>query len=175
MQILIPSTSLVLLIGPAGSGKTTFARKHFRSTEILSSDFCRALVCDEEGNQNATPAAFEVLHFIAERRLQARRLTVIDATNVQPQARKPLLKLAHRNRIPAVAIVFELPEEISQQWNRLRMDRMVSPEVITEQSGELRISLQKIDQEGYHFVYVLRSPEQINSARVELRSFPNEF
>ncbi len=90
----IPELSLVVLIGASGSGKSTFARKHFKATEILSSDYCRGLVSDDENNQAATKEAFEVLHFIAGKRLAAGRLPVIDAPNVQPETRKPLVALA---------------------------------------------------------------------------------
>src|SRR5438067_4912807 len=94
MHVTIPELSLVVLIGASGSGKSTFARQHFKATEVLSSDLCRGLVADDEKDQAATPDAFAVLHFIAAKRLAAGRLTVIDATNVQPEARKPLVALA---------------------------------------------------------------------------------
>src|ERR1700675_1927705 len=96
MQIKIPNLSLVVLVGPSGSGKSTFAKKHFLPTEVLSSDTCRGLVSDEENNQAATKDAFELLHFIASKRLALGRLTVIDATNVQPESRKPLVALARK-------------------------------------------------------------------------------
>ena len=94
MDIKIPNLSLVVLIGPSGSGKSTFAKKHFLPTEVLSSDFCRGLVSDDENDQRATNDAFAVLHFIARKRLAAGKLTVIDATNVQPEGRKPLVEHA---------------------------------------------------------------------------------
>ena len=110
MQITIPRLSLVVLIGPSGSGKSTFARAHFLSTEILSSDSCRGLVSDDENNQAVTNHAFELLHFIAGKRLALGRLTVIDATNVQPEARKPLVQLARQYHCLPVAIVLNLPD-----------------------------------------------------------------
>ncbi|HRI71879.1 MAG TPA: AAA family ATPase, partial [Polyangium sp.] len=94
MKISIPELSLVVLVGPSGSGKSSFGRKHFKPTEVISSDVCRGLVSDDENNQSATGDAFEVLHFIAAKRLAAGKLTVIDATNVQPESRKPLVNLA---------------------------------------------------------------------------------
>src|SRR4051812_23291473 len=112
MKINIPELSLVVLIGPSGSGKSTFGRKHFKSTEILSSDFCRGLVSDDENNQAATNEAFEVLHFIATKRLAAGKLTVIDATNVQMEARKPLVALAREYHCLPVAIVLNLPPKV---------------------------------------------------------------
>src|SRR5277367_1355879 len=106
----LPELSLVLLIGPSGCGKSTFARKHFRSTEIISSDYCRGLVSDDESDQSASKEAFEVLNFIAAKRLARGRLTVVDATNVQPEARKPLLALAREYHVFPVAIALNVPE-----------------------------------------------------------------
>src|SRR6516165_7519230 len=123
MHISIPNLSLVVLIGPSGSGKSTFARKHFLPTEVLSSDACRAMVSDEENNQAVTQDAFEVLHFIAARRLALGRLTVIDATNVQPEARKPLVELARKYHCLPVAIVLNLPEVLCHERNRGRAAR----------------------------------------------------
>src|SRR5919112_4405182 len=105
MRIEIPSPSLILLVGPSGCGKSTFARTHFGPTEVVSSDRCRALVSDDEADQSATRAAFEVLHLIVARRLERCRFTVVDATNVHPDARRPLLELARRYHLPTVAVV----------------------------------------------------------------------
>jgi protein phosphatase len=109
MQLTIPELALVVLIGPSGAGKSTFARRHFKPTEILSSDFCRGLVRDDENDQSATEDAFAVLHFVAGKRLAAGRLTVVDATNVQPESRQPLVTLARQYHCLPVAIVFDLP------------------------------------------------------------------
>ena len=104
-DIKIPELSLVVLIGPSGCGKSTFARKHFKPTEVLSSDFCRGLVSDDENNQAATKDAFEILHFIAAKRLAAGKLTVVDATNVQPEARKPLVALAREYHVLPLSLI----------------------------------------------------------------------
>src|SRR3954447_14129806 len=96
MKISIPKLSLVVLIGPSGSGKSTFARKHFLPSEILSSDACRAMVGDDENDQAVTKDAFEVLRFIAAKRLALGQMTVMDATSVQPGAPKPLVELARQ-------------------------------------------------------------------------------
>src|SRR6266516_698155 len=123
MKVTIPELSLVVLIGPSGCGKSTFARRHFKPTEVLSSDYCRGLVSDDENEQAATKDAFEVLHFIARKRLAAGKLTVIDATNVQTEARKPLVALAREFHVLPVAIVFDLPERLCEQRNRDRPER----------------------------------------------------
>src|ERR1041385_6794430 len=138
--ITIPELSLVVLIGPSGCGKSTFARKHFKPTEVLSSDFCRALVSDDENNQAATKDAFEVLHYIASKRLAAGKLTVVDATNVQSEARKPLVQLAREYHFLPVAIVLNLPEKLCQERNQERPDRSFGPHVVRQQVQQLRRS-----------------------------------
>jgi protein phosphatase len=72
MQLKIPDFALVVLIGASGSGKSSFAARHFAPTEVLSSDRCRGWVSDDETNQNATKDAFDVVHFIAGKRLAGR-------------------------------------------------------------------------------------------------------
>ena len=166
--MIIPEPSLVLLIGPSGSGKSTFAHKHFKPTEILSSDFCRGLVSDDETNQAATDDAFEVLRFIAAKRLAAGKLTVIDATNVQVEARKPLLALAREYHYLTVAIVFNMPSKLCQERNESRLDRNLKPHVIRQQSQQLRRSLRNLKREGFrHFVYVMSTPEAVEASHVE--------
>lgn len=138
MKVTIPELSLVVLIGPSGSGKSSFARKHFKPTEALSSDFCRRLVSDDENAQVATKDAFEVLHFIGSKRLAAAKLTVVDATNVQEEARRPLVALARQYHCLPVAIVFDLPEKLCQERNRDRPDRAFGPHVIRQQAQQMR-------------------------------------
>src|SRR5215468_9919092 len=104
MTINIPELSLVVLIGPSGSGKSTLARRHFKPTEVLSSDFFRGLVADDETDQSASADAFELLHTVLAKRLAAGRLTAIDATNVRPEARRPLLEAARKHHVQPVAV-----------------------------------------------------------------------
>jgi protein phosphatase len=118
MKLTIPELSFVVLIGVSGSGKSTFARKHFKPTEILSSDYCRGLVSDDENSQTATKDAFELLHFIARKRLAAGKLTVVDATNVQPESRKPFVEIAREFHCLPVAIVLDLPERVRMTGTR---------------------------------------------------------
>ena len=138
-----------------GSGKSSFARKHFLPTEILSSDFCRGLVSDDENNQAATNDAFEVLYFIASKRLAAGKLIVVDATNVQTEARKPIVALAREFHCLPVAIVFDLPENLCHERNRDRPDRYFGPHVIRQQSQQLHRSLRGLEREGFRHVFVL--------------------
>ncbi len=167
MQLTIPELSLIVLVGPSGSGKSTFARRHFKATEVLSSDVCRGLVRDDEADQSATVDAFAVLHFIAARRLAAGRLTVVDATNVQPEARKPLVALARQYHCLPVAVVFDLPERLCQERNRARADRDFGPHVVRQQCQQLRRSLRGLKREGFSHVFTLSSPEEVEAATVE--------
>lgn len=163
----IPELSLVALIGTSGSGKSTFARKHFLPTEVLSSDTFRGLISDNENEQAATRDAFEALHFIAAKRLRLGRLTVIDATNVQPEARKPLVELAREFDVLPVAIVLDLPERISHERNRERPDRQFGPHVVRRQRDDLRRSLRGLEREGFRQVFVLSSPEEVDAVTIE--------
>ena len=166
MLLNIPPRSLVLLVGASGCGKSTFARKHFKSTEIVSSDALRAAVSDDEADQSASGDAFEILRLIAGKRLRRGRLTVIDATSVQREARRSLLALAARDRRPAIAIVLNLPVEICLARLRSRTDRRVAEKVVEKQAEDLADSLPGLSAEGFRKVYVLDNKEDIDSARV---------
>jgi polynucleotide kinase-phosphatase len=175
MKITIPELSLVVLIGPSGCGKSTFARKHFRPTEILSSDYFRGLVSDDENDQSATKEAFEALHFIAAKRLAAGKLTVIDATNVQPESRRPLIQLAREYHCLPVAIVLNMPEKLCQDRNCLRPDRDFGPHVIRQQKQQLRRSLRDLQYEGFRHVFVMDSPEEVEASAVERQRLWNNL
>src|SRR3984893_11102162 len=161
MKLTIPELAVVALVGPLWSRKSRFARKHFRPTEVLSSDFCRGLVSDDENSQAATNDAFEVLHFIAAKRLTAGKLVVVDATNVQSEARKPIIALARQFHCLPVAIVFDLPEKLCHERNRDRPDRNFGPHVI-----RLRRSLRNLQREGFRRVHILQSPEEVEGAKI---------
>ncbi len=174
MNIVIPDLSLVVLIGASGSGKSSFARAHFKATETLSSDFCRGLVSDDENDQAATKEAFDVLHYVAAKRLAAGRLTVVDATNVQPEARKPLVALAREYHCLPVAIVLDLPERVCQDRNASRPDRDFGPHVVRNHIKSLRQSLRGLEREGFRHVFVLRSVEEAQAATVTREPLYND-
>jgi len=167
VRLEIPQLSLVVLIGVSGSGKSTFGRTHFLPTEVVSSDFCRGLVSDDENAQDATGDAFELLHYIAGKRLERGRLTVVDATNVQTEARRPLVALARRYHVLPVAIVFDLPERLCQDRNSSRPDRDFGPHVIRNQQRQLRRGLRGLKREGFRQIHVLDSPEAVEAAVIE--------
>jgi len=162
-------------MGPSGCGKSTFARAHFKPTEVLSSDFCRGLVSDDENEQAVTKDAFEVLHFIARKRLAAGKLTVIDATNVQPESRKPLIALAREFHVLPVALVFNFAERICQDRNRTRPDRDFGPHVIRNQAQQLRRSLRGLDREGFRHVHIFENPEQLDGLVIEKQPLWNNL
>lgn len=167
MRLTMPEFCLVTLVGASGSGKTTFAAKHFAPTEVISSDYCRALVRDDESAQDATDDAFDVLFYIARKRLAARRLTVVDATNVRREDRHKLVQLAREFHALSVAIVFDLPEKLCQERNVGRPERDFGPHVVRNQIKLLRRSLRGLRREGFRYDYRLRSPEEVEAAEVE--------
>lgn len=163
----VPDLSLVVLIGATGSGKSTFARRHFKPTEIVSSDFCRGLVADDENDQSASGDAFDVLHYIVGKRLAAGRLTVVDATNVQSEARRRLVQLAREYDVLPVAVVLDLPEEVCLARNAKRPDRSDMPRhVVQRHRRELRRSLRGLEREGFRKVHVLHTEEETDRAAV---------
>lgn len=161
MNISVPELSLILLIGPSGSGKSTFAQQHFAPTEIVSSDVCRGIVSNDENNQAATPDAFELLQFIIGKRLKNGYLTVVDATNVQREARKVLIELARSYHTLPVAIVLDLPRGVCEDRNAEREDRNFGPHVIRQQKQQLRKSLRGLKREGFRKTYVLKTEEEV--------------
>jgi len=172
--IKIPELSLVLLVGVSGSGKSSFAKRHFRPTEVISSDFCRGLVSDDENDQSATEAAFDLLRFIAGKRLTAGHLTVVDATNVQPEARRPLIALAKEHHVLAVAVVLDVPERLCSERNTSRPDRTFGNHVIRNQQAQLRRSMRGLRKEGFHRVYTLKGTEEIDSVVFERERLWND-
>ncbi|MEU9921772.1 polynucleotide kinase-phosphatase [Streptomyces griseoluteus] len=163
----VTDLSLVVLVGASGSGKSTFARKHFAPTEVISSDFCRGLVADDENDQSATGDAFDVLHYIAGKRLAAGRRTVVDATSVQPDARRQLIELAKKYDVLPIAIVLDVPEEVCAERNAARPDRAGMPRrVVQRHTRELRRSLRHLEREGFRKVHVLRGVAEIEDATI---------
>ncbi len=167
MKITLPELSLVVLIGASGSGKSTFASQNFLPTEVISSDFCRGLVSDDENSLDATNDAFEVLHFIAAKRLAAGKLTVIDATNVQPEARQPLIALARRFHVIPVAIVLNMPEQLCLERNRTRPDRNMGPQVIRRMVQNLHYSLRTLEREGFRHIFTFKNVEELETVAIE--------
>src|SRR5688500_6572100 len=172
--LTIPELSLVVLIGASGTGKSTFARARFGPFETLSFDYCRGLVSNDENDQSSTTAAFEVLHFIAAKRLARGLLTVVDATNVQPEARKPLVELARRYHVLPIAIVFDLPERLCEDRNRSREDRTFGPHVIRQQRSQLQKSLRHLQREGFRHVHVMRSADEVAAVTIERQPLWND-
>ncbi len=162
--IHIPEVALVVLIGASGSGKSTFARQHFSAFEILSSDYYRGVVSDDENSQSVSGDAFDVLHLIAAKRLKNMRLTVIDATNVQKESRTQLMRIAREYYVMPVAIVIDLPDSVCIERNRQRPDRQFGAHVIHRQRRDLKASLHTLEREGFRHIHVLRSEEEIAKA-----------
>lgn len=165
-RIVLPDPSLVLLIGPAGSGKSTFARKHFKPTEILSSDFFRALLSDDENNQRIHAEVFDAVHFVARLRLKLRRLTVIDATNLEARFREPFFEMAKQFDIPVVGIVFDIGEAACFRQDAKRR-RSVGDRVLSYHHSQLQRTLSEIENEPFARLYRIRSAWWARRVQVE--------
>ena len=166
MKIEIPEYALLLLVGASGTGKSSFAAKHFLPTEVISSDRMRGWVADDEADQSATADAFDVLHYIVEKRLKSRRFTVVDATNVQPESRKGLIALARKWHALAVAITFELPEELAVTRNAARSDRQFGAGPVRRHMQALKRSIGGMNREGIRYVHRLRSVDEVDAVEI---------
>jgi predicted kinase len=171
--LTIPDPALVVLVGPAGSGKTTFASRHFPPQEILASDAMRAIVGRGESDQSATKTAFAALHRQLEHRLRERKLTVVDATNVEVHARRALLQRARAAHVPALAIVLDLSPDLVVRRNEARRERVVDRDVVRHHLARLRSAVDRglLEREGFEVVYRIREPAELDAVRVERRRF----
>ncbi|SCL16503.1 polynucleotide kinase-phosphatase [Micromonospora rhizosphaerae] len=175
MSILdIPELALVALVGVSGSGKSTFARRHFLPSQVLSSDDFRAMVADDENDQSASADAFDVLHYAAGKRLRAGRLTVVDATNLQPHARAALVKVAREHDVLPVAIVLDVPEALAWERTGARADRTFGRQVLTRMQRDLRRTYGQLAREGFRKVHVLRGVEEIDAAEIRYERLYND-
>ncbi|MDQ4034904.1 MAG: AAA family ATPase [Chloroflexota bacterium] len=165
--ISVPADALILLVGIAAVGKSTFARAHFLPTEILSSDVLRAMITDDPTAQGATDDAFDLLHRLLGMRLRRGRLTVVDATNVEAWARAELVAVARRHRRPPIAIVLNLPLAIALERNATRAAPRPPPGALRRQHRWLSNSLGTLPDEGFAAVHRLQSPEEVDGARIE--------
>jgi protein phosphatase len=174
-ELAIPQLSLVVLIGVTGSGKSMFGRTHFRPTEVISSDFCRGLVADDENDQSATAEAFDLMQYIVGKRLKAGRLTVVDATNVQPDARRHLVAVAREHDVLPVAIVLDVPEAVCAERNSTRADRDFGAHVIRRQRDQLRRGLKGLHREGFRTVHTLRGVAEIAESTIVRTKLYNDL
>ncbi|SIQ61035.1 polynucleotide kinase-phosphatase [Micromonospora avicenniae] len=170
----IPELALVALVGVSGSGKSTFARRHFLPSQVLSSDAFRAMVADDENDQSASADAFDALHYVAGKRLRAGRLTVVDATNLQPHARAGLVRVAREHDVLPVAIVLDVPEALAWARTEVRADRTLGRQVLTRMQRDLRRTYGQLAREGFRKVHVLRGPEEIDAAEVRYEKLFND-
>ncbi|MGN9763927.1 polynucleotide kinase-phosphatase [Micromonospora sp. SD12] len=170
----IPELALVALVGVSGSGKSTFARRHFAPSQVLSSDTFRAMVADDENDQSASADAFEALHHVAATRLRRGRLTVVDATNLQPHARAALVRVAREHDVLPVAVVLDVPEALAWERTEGRADRTFGRQVLTRMQRDLRRSYGQLAREGFRKVHVLRGVEEIDAAEIRCEKLFND-
>lgn len=164
--IEIPEFCLVAMVGASSAGKSSFAKKYFKPTEVLSSDFFRAMICDDENEQSISSDAFDLLYNALNKRLKNNKLTVVDATSVQLGARKKLLDIAGMHHAHTAAIVLNTPQDVLLRRNKLRPDRSLPEEVVLEHYAELKQSIDKLNDEGFGRVYVIDSPEQLENVEI---------
>ena len=173
-ELHIPELAMVALVGVSGSGKSTFARRHFAPTQVLSSDTFRAMIADDENDQSASSDAFDALYYVAGKRLAAGRLTVVDATNLQEHARANVVRVAREHDVLPVAIVLDVPESLAWERTEARADRTFGREVLSRMRRDLRRSVGRLQREGFRKAHVLTGPEEIDSAVITYEKLFND-
>ena len=164
--ITLPELCLVAMVGGTSSGKTSFANKYFKHTEVLSSDFFRGMICDNENDQSVSSEAFDLLYYAANKRLRGGKLTVVDATNIQPDARKKLLDIAREQNVHSAAIVLDLPEKVLAERNKNRPERNLPERVVHRHYRDVKSSIKSLKREGFRFIYVINSEEQLENVEI---------
>jgi predicted kinase len=159
-RITLPDPALVLLVGPSGAGKTTFAEAHFRPTEIVSSDHARAMLTDDPGDQGASAEAFRIVTTLVNGRIKRRLTTVVDATNLRAANRARYRAQAARYGVPAVAICFDLPVDAYHARNVRRPDRVVDDLVVDDQAARMTDVLAALTDEGYFAIHVVTAADE---------------
>jgi predicted kinase len=152
--IKVPRRTLLVLCGPAGSGKSTFAAQRFIATNIVSSDHCRAMICDDENNQQVNRDTFDLFHYIIQKRLLLGRFTVADSTALYPAARGKLRELSRRSGYLGCLLIFNIPPEVCLERNKQR-HRLVEESVIAYHAALLQRTLHDTPNEGWEQVHVL--------------------
>jgi protein phosphatase len=171
-ELVIPRPCVVLLVGAAGAGKSTFARRHFPPDAILSSDAMREAIAGDATDQRVNGPAFAALHRALDRRLARGELAVVDATNATAPARRAVRRVAGRRKVPIVAIVFDLPEAIVRSRNAGRAERPVPDDVVTRHLVALARArdLGTLEAEGYARIVRLRTAAEVDGLVIRLGS-----
>jgi predicted kinase len=169
-ELILPDPCVVLLVGAAGSGKSTFAARHFPGDAVLSSDALRELIGGDAADQRATRPAFAALHLALDRRLREGHLAVVDATNITAASRRSIRRIAARWGAPVVAIVLDLPEHLVRSRNAGRLGRVVPADVVTRHLESLAVALRPggLDAEGYAAVVRLTDPRDVEELGVRV-------
>jgi len=170
-RIEVWSNALMLLIGAAGSGKSSFAARHFAPGDVISSDQLRALVGESESDQRANDDVFARLESFVHDRLVAGALTVVDATNTDWMQRAKLIAMARRYHRPVVSVVFDLPLDVCLARIAAR-PRMVRAAVVRQQIADIHRDRERLDLEGFAAIYVLASTNQVDNVSVEIKKGP---
>ena len=164
--ITIPRRTLLVLCGPAGSGKSTFAAQRFASTTIVSSDHCRAMICDDENNQQVNRDTFELFHLIIQKRLSLGRFTVADSTALQADARRKLRGISRHYGYFGCLLIFNIPPEICLERNKSR-HRLVEEQVIPYHNGLLQRTLNDAPGEGWEQIFILGEQDMDTIVKIE--------
>lgn len=167
MTITIPKPSLVILVGPSCSGKTTFSKKYFEDDEIISMDL------NNQGNKKAKENSIDILYNQISKKLEIGKIVVLDSSNLIESTRKVLLRFANEFHILPIAIVFNISEKECLKRNESK--GIVSDCLIKAQMTYLNKTLKTIEKEGFSKVYILNDTKDIDRVKIERVELPNNL
>lgn len=170
MTLQLPDPCLLVLCGPAASGKSTFARRCFAPTEVVSSDAVRGWLSDDPDNQEINEETFEVLHRIVELRLRLGRLTVVDATNLETEHRAELKRIGRRSRLPVILLTVHADLALMRERNAQR-ERKVPDAVLIQHAQACEELPGAIAKERWDAVHSVTSG-QLDTVEVERVPLP---
>ena len=174
MLIEIPKYSLVVLSGASCAGKSTFAKNHFKPTEIFSSDNFRSLVSDDENDQKCSELAFDAMFYVINKRLQNRKLTVIDATNCNynDNSYKTITQLSRDNDVPIITIILDLPDNIIFKHFENRTDgRNIDKHKIKNQISNVKRFIKSLTKyKRPKYLYIIDNEEDLNNTTITIKN-----
>jgi len=153
---LFPRGSLVVLVGPAGSGKSQLARA-FPHKSVVSLDDLRERLTGHPRAHHVSPQASRIqLQFVRHRMEHGLTTIVDDNIHVDDRVRASLLKHALAHERPLTAVVFLTSLDVCLARNgRLPRRLRERPEEVRRQHERTALHLPLLTAEGFTEVRTL--------------------
>ncbi|PIR93899.1 hypothetical protein COT97_04205 [Candidatus Falkowbacteria bacterium CG10_big_fil_rev_8_21_14_0_10_39_11] len=175
-EINVEPGTLILLVGPPASGKSTFAAEHFPVECVVSSDYLRSELTNNPGNHILSDLAFARAGQLVASRMKQGRVTVVDAMNLRPNARKAFIKFAAKNNRPVIGVHFDFDPAVLQARDLARGGK-VGEKAIGRRAGKTADIIMLQNDKNLDELYVVDQPDQevtVNLPKAEQALFETE-